>query len=52
MALNVMERNSLTLQGSLLKKKLYLFVLAQCSDSFSKSNSSPIGSPQPARKTS
>jgi hypothetical protein len=41
-----------TLTTSLVTKKLHLFSFAQCSPSFSRSKSSPIGQPQPARRTS
>ena len=41
-----------TLQTSLVRKKLQRFSFLQCSANFSKSNNSPIGIPQPPRRTS
>jgi hypothetical protein len=41
-----------TLHTSLVTKKLHRPTCLQCSASFSKSKSSPIGQPQPARSTS
>lgn len=41
-----------TLHGSLTTKKLHLFSRLHCAASASRSNSSPMGMPQPARRTS
>jgi hypothetical protein len=41
-----------TLQTTLVTKKLHRFSFLQCSANFSRSKSSPIGIPHPARRTS